>query len=473
MRYTNEQNALNPENFTIEIADNIFNRVRSLVSNSDIEEGGKFIGNIEEINGKVLIKVDSYIDSGPNVNNTRHQIIPDSSYQLKTFRLIEEKYNQDIEHIGTWHSHHCNGLQHLSSGDENGYFSTLNKSTYNVDYFFAMLVTGISYSKLQVKFYIFQKGLNEYIELPHIRIRRVSNSFNVNVYDKYLQSLEEQNIKARNSRYSNLDTPDNDYQPRWYNFIIPKRRKISVQDELKKFIIEDKKWLSVQNFFKVNLYNKPSEGVYWKWSIWSDANYFEIKFKYPQHRISEFATIECIDTKQSILIPLSANRYSRILEFIDNLKSLNAKEDVYQKPKTIYNTQSNPVVPNENNKTSIDLDKLGIKEIVVADKKWFKRYFPSSELVLKGNAIYWKIKTPFFLIFYKYPNGKVFNPANNKVIIEFYKLSDIKNSFKVEKLYMSETRHLEFKSLIEEADNNYKSDLLKLDNKDDQDIYSE
>jgi hypothetical protein len=51
-----------------------------------------------------------------------------------------EQLDPDIEHVGTWHSHHCNGLKTLSGGDVDGYFATVNKKAYRLQYFVASLV---------------------------------------------------------------------------------------------------------------------------------------------------------------------------------------------------------------------------------------------------------------------------------------------------------------------------------------------
>jgi predicted Rossmann fold flavoprotein len=48
-----------------------------------------------------------------------------------------------IRFIGSWHSHHCNGLRELSCGDERGYVETVNDPHYDGDLFLAMLIRGI------------------------------------------------------------------------------------------------------------------------------------------------------------------------------------------------------------------------------------------------------------------------------------------------------------------------------------------
>jgi len=118
-----------------------------------VEEGGKYIGyrlvpgdprlaslQLDPMAGAIAIT--DFLPSGPHATRTAVELMPDGPYQEALFRSIEE-LDHLIEHVGSWHSHHCNGLRTLSSGDVSGYFRTVNKPAYNLDFFVASLVKDI------------------------------------------------------------------------------------------------------------------------------------------------------------------------------------------------------------------------------------------------------------------------------------------------------------------------------------------
>jgi len=109
------------------------------------EEGGKYIGYIDltkqekgsDRNYRVIIT--DFLPGGPNARRTAVEFLPDGEFQEKMFRHAESM-DSNVEHVGTWHSHHCNGLDRLSDGDIEGYFKTVNKRAYRPDVFVASLV---------------------------------------------------------------------------------------------------------------------------------------------------------------------------------------------------------------------------------------------------------------------------------------------------------------------------------------------
>jgi hypothetical protein len=109
------------------------------------EEGGKYIGYIDltkqnrsgDRNYRVIIT--DFLPGGPNARRTAVEFLPDGEFQEKLFRQAESM-DSNVEHVGTWHSHHCNGLDRLSGGDIEGYFKTVNKRAYRPDVFVASLV---------------------------------------------------------------------------------------------------------------------------------------------------------------------------------------------------------------------------------------------------------------------------------------------------------------------------------------------
>lgn len=115
---------------------------RELSRYPECEEGGKYIGFIDKDREKTRIIIMDFLPGGPNAKRTRVEFFPDGEFQEKLFRQAE-RLNEAIEHLGSWHSHHCNGLRTLSGGDIEGYFRTLNKRSYRPDFFLASLVTEV------------------------------------------------------------------------------------------------------------------------------------------------------------------------------------------------------------------------------------------------------------------------------------------------------------------------------------------
>jgi hypothetical protein len=109
------------------------------------EEGGKYLGYIQapkvgaDSNFSPTIIITDFLPGGPNAKRTAVEFFPDSEFQEGLFRKAERR-DPEIEHVGTWHSHHCNGLQELSGGDIAGYFKTVQKRDYRPEVFIASLV---------------------------------------------------------------------------------------------------------------------------------------------------------------------------------------------------------------------------------------------------------------------------------------------------------------------------------------------
>lgn len=109
----------------------------------DSEEGGKYIGHIDVAGeggpGTIDVTISDFLPGGPGAKRTAVEFLPDGRYQERLFREIE-RLDPDVEHLGSWHTHHCNGLDRLSRGDEQGYFRTVNKKDYRPNIFIASLV---------------------------------------------------------------------------------------------------------------------------------------------------------------------------------------------------------------------------------------------------------------------------------------------------------------------------------------------
>ncbi len=126
--------------------------LHELTKNLSVEEGGKYVGYLlkpgdllwERVGSRAAeaIVIVDFLPSGPNAVRTAVELMPDGPYQEALFREIEQR-DPAIEHVGTWHSHHCNGLRMLSDGDISGYRRTVKKAAYRPNFFVASLVKDV------------------------------------------------------------------------------------------------------------------------------------------------------------------------------------------------------------------------------------------------------------------------------------------------------------------------------------------
>jgi hypothetical protein len=140
------------------------------------ETGGRIVGHYRKDGDKLSIEVAGIIDPGPKARRSPVMLFQDGDHQEKAFRTIEEKH-PSIEHLGTWHTHHVNGLQTLSGGDIATYTRTVNHHNHNTDFFYALLVVGRRETKhplerYSFKHFIFRRGDDGFYEIParHVEI---------------------------------------------------------------------------------------------------------------------------------------------------------------------------------------------------------------------------------------------------------------------------------------------------------------
>ena len=133
------------------------------------ETGGRVIGTYQAHHDRLHIQVTGIIEAGPQARRDAVSFFQDGEYQEQIFRKIEDRH-REIEHLGNWHTHHVNGLQHLSGGDIETYFHTVNHRNHNTPFFYALLVTAKHRSsdplrRYTVKHYIFRRGDEQIYEL--------------------------------------------------------------------------------------------------------------------------------------------------------------------------------------------------------------------------------------------------------------------------------------------------------------------
>jgi hypothetical protein len=164
--------------------------IGELSKDLSVEEGGKYVGYLLQTGDRLLERIGSrarraivivdFLPSGPNAVRTAVELMPDGPYQEALFREIE-RLDPAIEHVGTWHSHHCNGLLRLSDGDVSGYFKTVNKAAYRPDFLVASLVTRVPRDVEDVGWidhFLFGRGSDKYHKITdQIRVVDWPSSF--------------------------------------------------------------------------------------------------------------------------------------------------------------------------------------------------------------------------------------------------------------------------------------------------------
>lgn len=131
----------------------------------NIETGGRLVGNVSINRQSTDIIFRHLIDAGEKAKRSRTSLFQDNEYQLKKFNELTKK-DSTLNHIGSWHSHHCNGCPTLSSGDIETYQRTVNHENHNLNLFVALLVVkGKGEQKYDFKVFIFKRSCPEFIEI--------------------------------------------------------------------------------------------------------------------------------------------------------------------------------------------------------------------------------------------------------------------------------------------------------------------
>jgi hypothetical protein len=296
--------------FSIEIYEPIFNRIQTSLLSSNIEEGGKFLGKIYEDRNQITIKIYSYIDAGPNVSNSQTHIIPDGEHQERLFRVIES-YDPNIEHIGSWHSHHCNGYQDLSNGDIEGYYHNVNSRDYNLDWFFVMLITSVKKQNMEAKYYLFHRGDNEIYNIDEKKISVIRQEYrNENI----LREVEQSTYAYRNQRqHFSHPSPEREQTRNW-------------EETMMNIRAEDRAW--IKNEFRSSrvFRNKKDDTINWGLIIPIQQDEFEVTYTYPKYSSNpEQAMLIITYRKKEILrtnIELNEYRFEKIISEINKAKEI-------------------------------------------------------------------------------------------------------------------------------------------------------
>lgn len=157
---------------------------REIRAHPRVEVGGKYVGFVrgaaryETLHERrialptLTFEVTDYLDDGPEAYRTPSFHRGDARWQTAQFRKLEAR-QPEIEQLGSWHSHHPNGLARLSVGDVRGYQQTVDHPGHNHDFFFVSL--GVDLGGFPTaRHYLFVRGGMEHYELPRASIEIVA-----------------------------------------------------------------------------------------------------------------------------------------------------------------------------------------------------------------------------------------------------------------------------------------------------------
>jgi hypothetical protein len=133
------------------------------------ETGGRLLGFYTWQRTDLHIDVKAVLPAGPKARRTRTSFFQDGDYQEQLFRAVEKRY-PSINHLGNWHTHHCNGLRTLSQGDCETYRKCVNSPNHATDFWYALLVTHDTPNEQMrygVKHFVFVRyGGDNFVEVP-------------------------------------------------------------------------------------------------------------------------------------------------------------------------------------------------------------------------------------------------------------------------------------------------------------------
>src|ERR1700722_12944577 len=165
--------------FAISIAQGVLDSIYDECDRFDRDEtGGRLIGSYKANGDHRDIQVWGVLGAGPKAKRTPTSFFQDGEYQEKAFRAIERDH-PDVEHLGSWHTHHVNGLTSLSSGDLKTYHATVNHEQQNTDFFYALLVvqkTPHRAKRYEIKHFLFRREDDSVYEIPDTEVTVVEGS---------------------------------------------------------------------------------------------------------------------------------------------------------------------------------------------------------------------------------------------------------------------------------------------------------
>ena len=143
----------------------------------DVDEtGGRLVGTYEgDSDDRLEIRIKGIIPPGPRARRSATSLFQDGEFQEKVFREIEAEH-PEVEHLGSWHTHHVNGYPTLSSGDRETYNRTVNHELHNTQFFYALLVVNRGaadgpLNRYNVRHFMVRRGDKTVYEIPQEAVR--------------------------------------------------------------------------------------------------------------------------------------------------------------------------------------------------------------------------------------------------------------------------------------------------------------
>ncbi|GII65284.1 hypothetical protein Skr01_53690 [Sphaerisporangium krabiense] len=143
-------------------------------ANPRIEVGGKFVGfvrgrfsatsedwraELEELQVSVV----AYLDAGPGKDRSAVHHYSDTDYQFRLFQDVARDF-PDLDFLGIWHSHHPNGLDKLSRGDEETATVTVSNPGHGHDFLISSLAVD-ERGLMAGRHFVFLRGHADFLEI--------------------------------------------------------------------------------------------------------------------------------------------------------------------------------------------------------------------------------------------------------------------------------------------------------------------
>jgi proteasome lid subunit RPN8/RPN11 len=313
--------------------------VKAIRETSDVEEGGVLIGYLEREQSSLLLSHEfsskrmeavNFITSGPRARKSACSLHSDLHYQEAKFQSLYH-IDDNLQHLGSWHSHSPNGLSTLSDGDIRSYRNILSSPRHNHDYYLSLLATDIPRSFQEflaspsrfVKIFVFFKGFpTRVFEVGWecITVQTVDNNFS-----KYLapESFESESAKTQ-ERY--------DERRPWYE---TQEGKSTLKQDTRFFNCIEQEMIGLE---QGAVYRRNQSGIPHLVRTFS-YNSINLEYHYPslsgRQGVSMVAIPENKGNKSASGDPLIrisvkplAVRFRFIRLFIDNVKKLAMMEEI-------------------------------------------------------------------------------------------------------------------------------------------------
>lgn len=286
----------------------VIERIKEAISSSSLEVGGKLLGRIRRRGQQLVVQVETFIDSGPGATMSNTHLYPNGEYQENIFR-VAEKFDPEIEHIGSWHSHHPNGLHHLSGGDIQGYSHSVNDKQYGLDHFLALLAIGICNEVPVIRYFLFTRGEDSYQELDPQYVEIVPRHHKAEILLADAERLSTDRLPGAQAINHSTDTGHT-----------PSDTLLDPQT----LRAQDNRWLKQQGFEKLRTLRDLQTGaVYWRWVLTAGSKELTIRYLHP-HEAAELARNEAVlqarlgdKFSQEVRVALNEKRFEVITNALE------------------------------------------------------------------------------------------------------------------------------------------------------------